>query len=142
MSYTDTNPSFLGVNISDWFLPAPTAPAHEAPVRRRRATKGKRKAARQPNYASANRGRSSRLQDAILALLAHHDGMTLRDIGEAVGISRQLARYHVLKLVAHKRLLVILEACEGNGGVQYRVWEHASLAATFAVEQVQRGLAA
>ena len=140
MSFDDTTQFHIPGLIARGFLPA-VEPKPARP-RRRTATKPRRKAARQVNYASPNRGRSSRLQDAILALLQHHDGMTLRDIGDAVGISRQLARYHVLKLVAHKRLLVVLEACEGNGGVQYRVWEHASLAAAFAVEQVARGLAA
>lgn len=100
--------------------------SHEAPAKR----SPRRKKARRPvNYAGRNRPGTDRLHARIAALLEVHDGLTLRDIGEAMGISRQLARYHILKMVAHKRLLVILEPCEGNGGVQYRVYERASYAA-------------
>jgi hypothetical protein len=125
--------------LASWFT---HTPERQAPTRRRAAAKKRRAPKRQVNYASANRGRSNRLQDAILALLNHHDGMTLREIGEAVGISRQLARYHVLKLIAHRQLLAVVEACEANGGVQFRVWEHASLAAAYTIECAQRGMAA
>lgn len=101
-------------------------PQEPAPAQRKRS----RKRARRPvNYAGRNRPATDRLHARIAALLEVHDGLTLRDIGEAMGISRQLARYHVLKMVAHKRLLVILEPCEGNGGVQYRVYERAAYAA-------------
>ena len=141
MSYTDTTNAMSEI-LAHWFERATESSTPKAPMRRRAATRKHRKPARQVNYRSANRGRSMRLQEAIMALLAHHDGMTLHDIGDAVGISRQLARYHVLKLVAHRRLLVVLEACEQNGGVQYRVWEHASLAAAYTIECAQRGMAA
>lgn len=116
-------------------MPETPAPAKRAP---------RRKKARRPvNYAGRNRPATDRLHARIAALLEVHDGLTLRDIGEAMGISRQLARYHILKMVAHKRLLVILEPCEGNGGVQYRVYERAAYAAA-QVEWLhsQRGVAA
>jgi predicted ArsR family transcriptional regulator len=99
-----------------------------APAQRKRRAKRSRKS-RAHNYASANRPATDRLHTRIAALLEVHDGLTLRDIGEAMGISRQLARYHVLKMVAHRRLVVIVEPCEGNGGVQYRVYERAAYAA-------------
>ena len=110
------------------FLGQPSEPVArpEAPAQRKRA----RKRARRPvNYAGRNRPATDRLHARIAALLEVHDGLTLRDIGEAMGISRQLARYHILKMVAHRRLLVILEPCEGNGGVQHRVYERAAYAA-------------
>lgn len=103
-----------------------------------------KKAARKPpNYAGRNRPKTERLHRVIAQLLQQSDGMTLSELAAAVGMSRQLARYHVLKMVAHKRVVVILEPCEGNGGVQYRVWEkatHAQAAVRWLHEQ--RGVAA
>lgn len=101
-------------------MPLPTTVAPPRP--RRRAKKAKR----QPNYASANRPATERMHRVIVELLKQQDGMTLSELGKSMGMSRQLMRYHVLKLVAHRRVLVILEPCEGNGGVQYRVYEKAA----------------
>lgn len=109
-------------------------------TRKRRTVNG-RKVRRGPNYAGRNTAKTQRLHDRIEALLQVHDGLTLREIGEGVGISRQLARYHVLKMVAHRRLVVILEPCEVNGGVQYRVWERVSYAMQ-AIRDLRIGVAA
>ncbi len=123
MPFTQTSFAFPELIIAEPVIPPAAAPA-------RRARRNRRSAARKPvNYAGRNRPATDRLHARIAALLEVHDGLTLRDIGEAMGISRQLARYHVLKMVAHRRLLVIVEPCEGNGGVQYRVYERAAYAA-------------
>lgn len=112
-----SDPRFPGFEF-----PLPKAPA-KAPKRKRAA---KAKAKRAPNYAGRNRPATERLHRVIAEILRETDGLTLAQIGAAVGMSRQLARYHVLKMVAHRRLIVVLEPCEGNGGVQYRVWERAA----------------
>jgi hypothetical protein len=113
----DTNhsdPTFPGFHFP---LPAPRTRKPRA------AKKAKRKA---PNYAGRNQPKTDRLHRVIAQLLHESDGMTLSELGRALGMSRQLMRYHVLKMVAHRRLIVLLEPCEGNGGVQYRVWEKAA----------------
>lgn len=110
---TQSDPNFPGFQ-----MPLPSTKKSS----RRRAKKAKR----QVNFASPNRPTTERLHRVIAEILKQQDGMTLAELGKAVGMSRQLARYHVLKMVAHRRLLVILEPCEGNGGVQYRVWERAA----------------
>lgn len=107
------DPAFPGFQFP---LPAPRA----------RRPLNKRKVRKAPNYAGRNRPKTERLHRVIAEILKQHDGMTLSEIGAATGMSRQLARYHVLKMVAHRRVVVILEPCEGNGGVQYRVWEKAA----------------
>lgn len=109
---TNTDPQFPGFQMP-------------MPATKKRARNG-RKVKRQPNYAGANRPKTERMHRVIAQLLQQSDGMTLSELGRAMGMSRQLMRYHVLKMCAHKRVVVILEPCEGNGGVQYRVWEKAA----------------
>lgn len=66
----------------------------------------------------------------LLALTS--EGWTIREIGEALGISRQLALYHVKKLAATAQVTMILEPCIGNGGLQFRVWDEMALARRYA----------
>lgn len=111
-------------NHSDPQFPGFQFPMPQAPTKKR--TRRAKKARKAPNYAGKNRPATERMHRVIAEILKQQDGMTLSELGRAVGMSRQLMRYHVLKMVAHKRVLVILEPCEGNGGVQYRVWEKAA----------------
>lgn len=128
----------LPPGLSHYLLPA--APSPEPKRQRRR---GKKSAKRTVNYAARNYAKTDRLHDRIAALLHVHDGLTMRELGDALGLSRQLTRYHVLKMVARGRLLAILEPCEGNGGVQFRVWERAAYAAASVLWlHEQRGVAA
>jgi hypothetical protein len=63
---------------------------------------------RKPNYASPNRGASERHQRLILALLRVADGpLSVRDVVDATGLSRQLAHYQLKKL-AYRREIVWL----------------------------------
>lgn len=82
------------------------------------------------------------MQERILAALEAREGLTLSELGRAVGISRQLARYHVLKLTASGRLLTILTPCASNGGVQYRVWDKRALSQAEVLLSVAGALAA
>lgn len=125
--------------------PDPNFPGFQFPLPAAKPTKKRRakKASRQVNFASANRPKTERMHRVIAQILMQHDGMTLSELGKAMGMSRQLMRYHALKMVAHKRVLVILEPCEGNGGVQYRVFEkvaHARAAVQWLHDQ--KGVAA
>lgn len=101
-------------------------PADPKPPARRRAKA-------RVNYQAADRPGTVRKQEAILRLLALAPvGFTVRDVGAALGISRQLALYHVKKLAAQGRLTMILEPCERNGGLQFLVWDTSALARAFA----------
>lgn len=61
-------------------------------------------------------------------------------MGAALGISRQLALYHVKKLAAAGALTMILEPCERNGGLQFACWDTGALARAFA-QQARRAAA-
>ncbi len=63
---------------------------------------------------------------AILAQL--NDGLTVREVGKALGMSRQLALYHLKRMVALGQLVMVLEPCVDNGAVRYRCWDELALA--------------
>lgn len=134
---TTTDPSFPGFQFP---MPRTKSDVAPKPASKRKAKKA---AKRTVNYASENRPKTERMHRVIAQILVQHDGMTLSELGRSMGMSRQLMRYHVLKMVAHRRVLVILEPCEGNGGVQYRVYEKAAHARA-AVQWLhdQKGVAA
>ena len=52
----------------------------------------------------------------------------MREIAAHIGISRQLALYHVKKLVALGGAVAELVPSPDNGGVRYLVWDRVSLA--------------
>lgn len=92
-----------------------------------------KKTSRRPNYRSAST-KLTRLRQAtiaeLLALLG--EGLTVAEIGRALGMSRQLCLYHVKKMAASGLLVMQLEACLENGGVRFRVWSEVALAAHYA----------
>lgn len=93
----------------------------------------KRQRRRTVNYRSASTPATLRKQAMIRDLLALvGEGLTVKEIGRALGISRQLALYHVKKMAATAQLVMVLEPCIGNGGVQFRVWDELALAAMYA----------
>jgi DNA-binding transcriptional ArsR family regulator len=113
-----------------------------APPAPRRPNRRARRAAR-VNYRGRNRAGTERKQEAILRLLAMAPvGFSVADIGRALGISRQLALYHVKKLAAGGQLTMILEPCERNGGLQYAVWDTGALMRAFARRVVDQAEAA
>jgi hypothetical protein len=69
--------------------------------------------------------KSERLQKLLAAMT---QGLTVREIGVQLGMSRQLALYHVKKACAAGLIQMILEPCAINGGLQYRVWNPIQLA--------------
>lgn len=99
-----------------------TSPA--APTKRR----AKRKLV---NYRASSTHGTLIKQAMIRELLAAGLSFSVRAIGEALGISRQLALYHVKKMAAAGQLVMMLEPCEGNGGLQYRVWDETALMAHY-----------
>lgn len=91
-----------------------------------------RRNSRTVNYRSASTPATAKKQQLIRELLAlTGEGLTVSEIGRALGISRQLALYHVKKMAATYQCAMILEPCLGNGGLQYKVWDEMALAAHY-----------
>jgi len=108
-------------------------PAAYMPTKRR--TKAKR---RTVNYASRSTGATLAKQAKIRELLElAGEGLTVAEIGRALGISRQLALYHVKKLAASYGCAMLLEPCAINGGLQFKVWDEMALAAHYARYMLQ-----
>jgi hypothetical protein len=93
--------------------------------------RGKRRAKKQVNWRSSSSAKTLEKQLLIRELLATGLSFSVRAIGEALGISRQLALYHVKKMAASAQLVMVLEPCERNGGLQYRVWDESALMAHY-----------
>lgn len=87
--------------------------------RRSRPVKTKRKPRRAVNYAGRNRPATEALHARMFDALAHSPAITVRELGEQLGISRQLCLYHVKKMVAQDRVIAELAPCHQNGGVQF-----------------------
>lgn len=94
-------------------------------------SRARRKAKKQPNWRSSSTPATLRKQAAIRELLAAGIPFTVRAIGEALGMSRQLALYHIKKMAASHQLVMVLEPCDANGGLQYRVWDEGALMAHY-----------
>jgi hypothetical protein len=100
--------------------------------------KSKKPARRTVNYRSENKPSTLQKQDRIAMLLSMiGEGLTVAEIGKAIGCSRQLALYHVKKMAAQAKLVMVLEPCEGNGGLQFRVWDQMMLAAHYTTFMMQ-----
>lgn len=85
-------------------FPQASNPIRSSDIRELRA---RPKAKKRPNYASGDRASSVRWHRLILALARETDGaLTVREVVDATGMSRQLAHYHVRKL-AYRRELVM-----------------------------------
>lgn len=80
------------------------------------------------NYRSSSTPATAKKQERIRELLAlAGEGFTISEIGRALGMSRQLALYHIKKMAATAQLVMVLEPCIGNGGVQFRVWDEGAI---------------
>jgi hypothetical protein len=107
------------------YLPPPRElrPRRSAPAHRRGRT----------NWLSRSTGRTLDFQDQLVAALQGASlGFTVRELGEALGTSRQHALYHVKKAVAAGRIVMLLEPCEANAGLQFRCWNQTQLARRYA----------
>lgn len=98
------------------------------------ARKQRRRTKRSPNWKSRSTGATLYKQALIRELLSSGLPFTVRAIGDALGISRQLALYHVKKMAATARLVMVLEPCAVNGGLQFKVWDPAAIMAHYAVK--------
>ena len=96
------------------------------------APKGRR-SRKQQSWRSKDSKATLRKQAAIRDLLATGLSFTVRAIGDALGITRQLALYHIKKMAAQGRLIMVLEPCEKNGGLQFKVWDETALMAHYAL---------
>jgi DNA-binding Lrp family transcriptional regulator len=75
------------------------------------------------------RGRTINLEARLLAELADEpEGMTMRELGDELGIGRVDAAYHCKRLAAEGSLKLELEPCEENSGLRLRAWDPAHLA--------------
>ena len=108
----------------------PKEPAQAKPARKSR--RAGRKPKRTVNYKSRNRPGTVAKQEAITRWLRGADeGCTVSELAAVLGISRQLCLYHVKKMAAHAHLVMILEPCDGNGGLQYKVWDKMQLVVNY-----------
>jgi predicted ArsR family transcriptional regulator len=95
-------------------------------------------ARRRVSYASASTPATVAKQALIRELLSQaQDGFTVAEIGAALGISRQLALYHLKKMAASYQVTLILEPCIGNGQLQFRCWDEMQVAARYARQVLQ-----
>jgi DNA-binding CsgD family transcriptional regulator len=105
-----------------------------------------KRAPRKPNYRSGSTPATIRKQERIAELLElAGEGLTVAEVGKALGMSRQLALYHVKKMAASYGCAMILEPCNSNGGLQFKVWNEMALAAhysRFLIQTTERKVAA
>lgn len=71
------------------------------------------------NYAGKNRASTDELHSRMFEALALFPAISVRDLADLVGISRQLCLYHVKKMCAQDRIVAELAPCHGNGGVMF-----------------------
>lgn len=111
-------------------LPAIPVALPELETRRKRGTK-KRKPV---NYKSRNSTKTVVLQERVRSLLARsHNGFTVSELGSELGVSRQLALYHLKKMVATGQILMLLEPCRENSGVRFRCWDRLQMVVNYRV---------
>ena len=95
--------------------------------------RAKKASARPRNYRSRSTATTLQRQADIRELLAFvGEGLSVAEIGRALGVSRQLALYHVKKLVAAGGCAALLVPCASNGGLQFIVWDEAALTTHYA----------
>ena len=117
-------------------------PSAYMPKRRAKRTRKTVNGRRTVNYAARSTQATLAKQAQIAELLElAGEGLTVREIGNALGISRQLALYHVKKMAASYGCAMLLEPCNINGGLQFKVWNEMALAAhysRFMIQSVER----
>jgi DNA-binding CsgD family transcriptional regulator len=123
-AFDTTFPSFPGAGLPVYTVTMPPA----LKTRHKRGTK-KRKPV---NYHGRSSAKTVVLQARVRELLARsHSGFTVSQLGEELGISRQLALYHLKKMVATGQILMVLEPCRENSGVRFRCWDLAQMLVNF-----------
>jgi predicted transcriptional regulator len=85
-----------------------------------------------PNWRSASTPKTLMLQARIRWLLERADeGFTVRELAGELGISRQLALYHLKKMAATTQLVMVLEPCLESGGLRFRCWNEMRMVVNF-----------
>jgi DNA-binding transcriptional ArsR family regulator len=84
---------------------------------------------KKPNYASGDRASSVRWHRLILALARVADGpLTVKEIVDATGMSRQLAHYHVKKLAYRRELVWVFDRGRRVGETSVKLyWPNSAL---------------
>lgn len=84
---------------------------------------------RKPNYASKNTEASERKQRLIMALLdaSGTRTITVREIADALGLSRPLVHYHIRKLAYRRMVVVMMEPADAPGVLRFRLWSWQAL---------------
>lgn len=96
------------------------------------AARRRSKRAKRPDWTRPSKPRSLALQDRIAAILARCEGgLIVRELAELLGVSRQLALYHLKKLAARAGVVMVLEPCAENGGLRFRCWDDTALALSY-----------
>lgn len=117
-AFDSTSFSFPSSSFSlpiDWF--APSSPPKK--------TTAVRKKKRGVKYGTPSLPRTIARHEVMVATLESRlaaGGMTVSELGKALGMSRQLALYHLKKLVAAGRIAMVLEPCPENQKVRFRCW--------------------
>ncbi len=118
-------------NTHSTILPRPfntNRPSRSAQVPRKKKARRDRRPKRAVNWRSSSKPGTVQKQREILDLLSlTFEGLTVAEIGRGLGISRQLALYHLKKMAALGMLIMQLEPCVGNGGLQFRMWDEQAL---------------
>jgi len=84
------------------------------------------------NYKSSSTSATLFKQAQILRWARVADeGFSVSEMAILIGMSRQLCLYHVKKLAALGRIVMVLEPCDSNSGLQFRVWDHLQLVTNF-----------
>jgi hypothetical protein len=95
----------------------------------RQAPRKPKKRGGRVNYSAKAKAPTLELQGRVVAVLASaRRGLTIRELAEELGISRQHALYHFKRAIAAGDIKGELEACARNGGLQYRAWHPQALA--------------
>lgn len=90
------------------------------------------------NYKSKSSAKTLKLQATIERWLRVADeGFTVSEMAALLGISRQLCLYHVKKLAAQARIVMMLEPCDENGGLRYKLWDYTQLVVNYVPAAIQ-----
>lgn len=130
-------PTLFSTDVLDHPQPLPPPPRMPGSdireLRPRRRGAAKPRARGRVNWQSESTARTLDFQDRLVAVLERATGgFSVRELGAELGVTRQHALYHVKKAVASGRITMLLEPCEFNGGLQFRVWHPRPLARHFA----------
>lgn len=87
---------------------------------------------RRVNWRSKLTPKTIALHQRIAKILVQQErGLIVRELADELGISRQLALYHLKKLAALGGIVMVLEPCAESGGLRFRCWDETALGLRF-----------